>query len=73
MSCGVGHRQGPDPVLLWLWCRLAAVAPIGPLAWERSYAAGAALKRQKKKKFFQNLTDKTKIKQECRKLKQHSA
>ena len=23
-----------DPVLLWLWCRLAAVAPIEPLAWE---------------------------------------
>ena len=23
-----------DLVLLWLWCRLAAVAPIGPLSWE---------------------------------------
>ena len=23
-----------DPVLLWLWCRLAAVAPMGPLAWD---------------------------------------
>ena len=23
-----------DPVLLWLWCKLAAVAPIQPLAWE---------------------------------------
>ena len=30
-----------------LWCRLAARAPIGPLAWERPYAMGAALKRQK--------------------------
>ena len=28
MSCGVGRRRGSDPVLLWLWCRLAAVAPI---------------------------------------------
>ena len=26
-----------------------ATAPIGPLAWEPSYAAGLALKRQKKK------------------------
>ena len=23
-----------DPTLLWLWCRLAAVAPIRPLVWE---------------------------------------
>ena len=22
VSCGVGHRCGLDPVLLWLWCRL---------------------------------------------------
>ena len=50
MSCGVGHRCGSDLVLLWLWCRLAAVAPIRPLAWETPYAAGTALKRQKKKK-----------------------
>ena len=34
MSCGVGHRRGLDLTLLWLWCRLAAVAPIRPLAWE---------------------------------------
>ena len=33
-----------DPVLLWLWCRLAAVAPILPLAWEPTYASGVALK-----------------------------
>ena len=39
-----------DPVLLWLWCRPAAAAPIGPLAWELPCALGAALKRQKKKK-----------------------
>ena len=50
MSCGVGHRQGLDLVLLWLWCRLAATAPIPPLAWEPPDAVGAALKRQEKKK-----------------------
>ena len=27
-----------DPVLPWLWCRPAAVAPIQPLAWELAYA-----------------------------------
>ena len=31
-----------------LWCRLAAAAPIRPLAWEFPYAAGVALKRKKK-------------------------
>ena len=50
MSCGVGRRCGSDPALLWLWHRQAAVAPIGPLAWEPPYAAGVALKEQKKKK-----------------------
>ena len=34
-----------DPVLLWQWYRPAAVAPIGPLAWEPPYAVGAALKK----------------------------
>ena len=28
MSCGVGHRGGSHLVLLWLWCKLAAVTPI---------------------------------------------
>ena len=41
-ECGVGHRCGSDPALPWLWCRLVATAPIGPLAWEPPYAAGAA-------------------------------
>ena len=36
--------------LLWLWHRLAAVAPIGPLTWEPPYAAGVALEKTKKKK-----------------------
>ena len=47
MSCGVGRKRSWDPVLLWLWGRLAAVAPIRPLAWESPYAAGAALKSKK--------------------------
>jgi len=38
-SCGVDHRCGLDLALLWLWCRLAATAPIQPLACE-----GATLK-----------------------------
>ena len=50
MSCGVDCRLGLDPVLLWLWCRLAAIAPIRPLAGEPPYAEGVALKRQGKKK-----------------------
>ena len=53
MSCGVYHRCGSDPALLWLWHRLAPTAPIRPLAWEPPYAAGAVqemAKRQKKKK-----------------------
>ena len=28
LSCDVGHRRNLDPQLLWLWCRLAAEAPI---------------------------------------------
>ena len=50
MSCGVGLRRGSDPVLLWLWCRPTAVAPVRPLAWEPPYSSGTALKGQKDKK-----------------------
>ena len=50
VSFGVGHRGSSDPVLLWLWPRLPATAPIQPLAWEIPYATGAALKRQKKER-----------------------
>ena len=49
VSCGVGCKCGLDPVLLWLWHRAAATAPIRPLAGEFTYAVGAALKSQKKK------------------------
>ena len=34
MFCGVCDRHGSDAELLWLWRRLAATAPNGPLAWE---------------------------------------
>ena len=45
---GVDHRRGSDPTLLWLWCRLAVVALIRPVAWELSYAVGVALKSRRK-------------------------
>ena len=44
-SYGVGYRCDLDLVLLWLWYRPAAVAPIRPLAQEPPYG----LKRQRKK------------------------
>ena len=47
MSCGVDSRCGWDLVLLWLWHRPAAIAPIPPLAWEPPPAEHAALKRLK--------------------------
>ena len=37
-------------MLLWLWCRLAAVATIRPLAWEPPYAMSVALKKTKDQK-----------------------
>ena len=52
MSCGVGHRCGLDPELLWLWHSQAFAAPFRPhrpLAWELPYAVGAALKNKNKK------------------------
>ena len=50
VSCGVGCGCGSDPTLLWLWCSLAAVAPIQPLAWELPYAMGVAVKKKKQNK-----------------------
>ena len=50
MSCCVGRRRGLDPMLLWLWRRPVATAPIGPLGWESPCASGAGLKKQKTKK-----------------------
>ena len=34
LNCGVDHRYVSGPMLVWLWCRLAAIALIPPLAWE---------------------------------------
>ena len=50
MSCGVGRRCSLDPALLWLWCKLAATAPVQPLAWEPPYAVSAAQKDNTKNK-----------------------
>ena len=57
MSCGVGCRRGSDPALLWLWRRLAATAPIGPLAGEPPYASGVAqeMAKQTNKKNLQKI------------------
>ena len=48
MSCGVGRRWGLDLAWLWLWCRLAAVASIRPLAWEPPCAPGMDLNSNNK-------------------------
>ena len=57
MSWGVGCRRGS---VSWhccgLWCRLAATAPIRPLAWEPPYTTGVALKKQKTKKKLNYVT-----------------
>ena len=36
-------------LLVWLWCRLAAVPSIRPLAWELPYAVGVALKKERER------------------------
>ena len=33
-SCSVSQTHGSDLALPWLWHRLAAAAPIRPLAWD---------------------------------------
>ena len=40
----MGGRHSLDLALLWH--RLAAAAPIRPLAWERPHATGAAVKKK---------------------------
>ena len=52
LAVGVGRRCGLNLALLWLWCGLAATAPIQPLTWEPSCAADAALKWQNKQNTF---------------------
>ena len=48
-GCGVGCRLGSDLMLLCLWRRPVATAPIRTLAWEPPYAEGAALKNKQTK------------------------
>ena len=50
MSYSIGRRRSSDLMLLSLWCRPAAVAPVELLAWDPPYAAGVALKSKKKEK-----------------------
>jgi len=59
MSCGVGHRCGSDLALLRLWRRLAAVAPIRPLAWVAlsiCHACGPEKTKDKKKEKEKEIT-----------------
>ena len=49
VNCGIVRRCCSDLVMLWLWCMLAAVALIKPLAWEPPYAKGVALKKKRQK------------------------
>ena len=60
----MGQKCGLDPVLLWLWGRLAATPPIRHLPRELPYAAGVALKKKKKKK-RQNQTKNNRQLTEC--------
>ena len=41
---------GSEPVLLWLWYRLAAIALIWPLAWKIPYCCGCSPKKKTKTK-----------------------
>ena len=41
--------------MLWLWCRLEAVAPLEQVAQELPYVLGVALKTQKKTKQMTSL------------------
>ena len=44
VSYGIGHRRSSDPVLLWLWYKLAAAPPIRLLGWKLPNAPSLALK-----------------------------
>ena len=72
MSCDVGHRPGSHSVLLWLWYRLVATAPIGPLAWEPPYAMGVVLKTFLKIEKIKNSTSITSHFFFCKNIKFYS-
>ena len=50
VNCGVSRRHGSDPVLLWLWCRPAATAPIRPPSLGTSTCCECSPQKTKKKK-----------------------
>ena len=50
MNCGVVCRHGWDPLLLWLWHRPVATAPIRTLARELPCAMGCGPRKSKKTK-----------------------
>ena len=50
ISCGVDQRSCSDPTMLWLWCKLASVALIRPLAGKLRNEESEAQKQKKKKK-----------------------
>ena len=61
MNYGVGQRCGLDPMLLWLWHRLMAIAPILPhLRTSICYGCGPK-KTKKKKNLVQGLTHGTQL------------
>ena len=47
---GVDCRGGLDPAFLWLWCRLAATAPIQPPSLGTSMCHGSRPRNGKKKR-----------------------
>ena len=57
MNCGVGCRRGSDTVLLWMWCRPVATAPIRPQPGNLHMMQEAALEKAKRQK-KQNKTKK---------------
>ena len=65
-GCGVGCRYSLD--LVWLWCRPAPAAPIGPLARELPYTSGVASLPPKKTTQSQNQTTKSGEKKEFSKI-----
>ena len=69
MSCGVGHKHGSDPTLLWLCRRPVATAPIRTLAWEPPYAVGLAQEMTKRQKEKQKKRKKIKKRKRKRKRK----
>ena len=68
----MGHRCNSDPKLLWLWCRLAAPAPIQLLAQDLPYARVVALKSKSKNKTKTNKQTNKQTKQREKRKKYRS-